>query len=101
MHQFRILANRSSQGLPTPEGMHRDGVDFALVLLIQRENVIQGTTSISDLDKNPIGEFTLAEPLDAAVVDDRYAFHGVTPIQALQADQAAFRDVLVLTWKEA
>ena len=35
-HQFRIEAAAGEPGQPTPEGMHRDGVDFVLVLLIRR-----------------------------------------------------------------
>ena len=29
------------QGKPTPEGMHRDGVDYVLVLLVDRRNIAQ------------------------------------------------------------
>jgi hypothetical protein len=36
-HQFRIEARAGEAGQPTPEGMHRDGVDYVLVLLIRRE----------------------------------------------------------------
>ncbi|MGI9405771.1 MAG: 2OG-Fe dioxygenase family protein, partial [Hyphomicrobiaceae bacterium] len=50
-HQFRILARTGETGQPTPEGMHRDGVDFVLVLLVNRHNVVSGTTSIADLEK--------------------------------------------------
>jgi len=99
LHQFRILAQAGAAGQPTPEGMHRDGVDFVLVLLVNRHNVTSGTTSIADLNKDVLGEFTLATPLDAAIVDDRHVFHGVTAIAAEDADKPAYRDVLVVTWK--
>ena len=33
VHQFRIEARTGEQGRPTPEGLHRDGVDYVLVLL--------------------------------------------------------------------
>lgn len=99
VHQFRILAREDVPGHPTPEGLHRDGVDFVLVMLVRRENVQQGTTTIADLGRQPIGSFTLAQPMDMAWVDDRRAFHGVTPILPLEPDQPAFRDVLVVTWK--
>jgi hypothetical protein len=42
-HQFRIEARSETPGQPTPEGVHRDGVDFALVLLVNRENIVSGT----------------------------------------------------------
>ena len=99
VHQFRILTRAEEVGLPTPEGMHRDGVDFVCVLLVKRQNVRSGTTTIADLERVVQGEFTLTDPLDAAFVDDRFAFHGVTAIQPEDPLQPAFRDVLVVTWK--
>jgi hypothetical protein len=45
-HQFRIEARPGVAGKPTPEGMHRDGVDYVLVLLIRRQNIRRGTTAI-------------------------------------------------------
>lgn len=101
IHQFRIEAQQGSAGRPTPEGMHRDGVDYVLVLLIRRENIVSGTTTIADLDKRPLGSFTLIEPLDAAVVDDRRVYHGVTPVESDDPSRPAFRDVLVVTFKNA
>jgi hypothetical protein len=100
-HQFRIEAQADSQGLPTPEGMHRDGVDYVLVLLIKRQNIASGTTMIGALDGSLSSSFTLNAPFDAALVDDQRAYHGVTPVQALDPDEAAHRDVLVLTFKKA
>ncbi|MDF1836590.1 MAG: 2OG-Fe dioxygenase family protein [Planctomycetota bacterium] len=98
-HQFRILAGPGSEGQPTPEGMHRDGVDFVLVLLIRRQNVVSGTTSIADAKRKTLDAFTLTEPMDAALVDDRHVYHGVTPITPERPGQPAYRDVLVVTWK--
>src|SRR4029077_12905527 len=34
VHQFRIEARAGAAGRPTPEGLHRDGVDYVLVLLV-------------------------------------------------------------------
>ncbi|HPF13032.1 MAG: 2OG-Fe dioxygenase family protein [Planctomycetes bacterium] len=98
VHQFRILAAPDAAGQPTPEGMHRDGVDFVLALLIRRENVLSGTTSIADLERRVIGEFTLSQPFDAALVDDRFVYHGVTPITVECPGKPAYRDVCVVTY---
>lgn len=97
MHQFRIVARPDAAGLPTPEGQHRDGVDWVLVMLVRRENVASGVTSICTLDRQPLGAFTLTDPLDAVFVDDRRILHGVTPITPILPDQPAYRDVLVVT----
>ena len=99
MHQFRIEARPDAAGQPTPEGAHRDGVDWVLVLLVQRENVAEGETSISDLERNLMSRFTLAEPMDAALVDDSRVYHGVTPVHPQNPAEPAFRDVLVITFR--
>ena len=99
VHQFRIEASSSQQGRPTPEGLHRDGVDYVLVLLVNRRNIASGVTSIHALDGRRLGQFTLTDPLDAALVDDHRVAHGVTPVVPLDPFQPAFRDVLVVTFR--
>jgi hypothetical protein len=97
VHQFRIEARAGEAGEPTPEGMHRDGVDYVLVLLIDRENIERGTTTIHGLDGAELGSFTLTRPFDAALVDDARVYHGVTPVTPLDPGLPAHRDVLVVT----
>jgi hypothetical protein len=99
VHQFRIEARSGEAGKPTPEGLHRDGVDHVLVLLIYRRNVQSGETSIHDLARRKLGSFTLTEPLDAALVDDNRVFHGVTPVEPVDPAAPAYRDVLVATFR--
>jgi len=99
VHQFRIEAQLGMRGLPTPEGLHRDGVDWVLVLLIARENIAEGVTTIYDLNKHPLGSFTLTAPLDAAFVDDSRVYHGVTAVEPLDPTKPAYRDVLVVTFR--
>ena len=98
-HQFRIEARAGTEGRPTPEGMHRDGVDFVLVLLIGRRNIARGVTTTHDLSGKVLGSFTLTDPLDAALVDDRRVMHGVTAVEPLDAREPGFRDVLVVTFR--
>src|SRR3954447_5429473 len=99
VHQFRIETGPGQVGQPTPEGMHRDGVDWVLVLLVDRVNIASGETTIADLAKSPLGSFTLSDPLDAAVTDDNRVFHGVTPVTPLDPDRPGHRDVLVVTFR--
>jgi hypothetical protein len=98
-HQFRIEARPEAAGQPTPEGVHRDGVDYVLVLLVNRNNIASGTTTIHDLDGRTLGSFTLSAPLDAALVDDSRVKHGVTPVHPVDARLPASRDVLVVTFR--
>ena len=99
VHQVRIEAAAGKAGRPTPEGVHRDGVDFALVALVRRENVQSGTTKVSSPDGRRLGSFTLENPLDAAIVDDARVMHAVTPVLALDPSRPARRDVLVATYR--
>ena len=100
-HQFRIEARADEPGEPTPEGVHHDGVDYVLVLLIDRSNIDRGTTTIhaGNGDDGLLGSFTLAHPLDVALVDDARVCHGVTAVSAIDPTQPAHRDVLVVTFK--
>jgi hypothetical protein len=101
VHQFRIEARAGEAGLPTPEGLHRDGVDYVLVLLVQRCNIARGTTSIHGPGGRGLGAFTLIEPLDAALLDDARVSHGVTGVQPIDPSTPAYRDVLVVTFAAA
>ncbi|BAV63962.1 2OG-Fe dioxygenase family protein [Sphingobium cloacae] len=98
MHLFRIETGRGETGRPTPEGLHRDGVDWVFVMLVERRNVREGVTRIGAPDGAPLGEFTLTEPGDAVLIDDHRILHGVTEIHAVDPDRPAWRDALVVTF---
>ena len=100
LHQFRIEARDGKDGKPTPEGVHRDGVDFVIVVMIKRVNIESGATTIFDLDNRLVGEFMLLDTFDTVLVNDRRVYHGVTPITQLDPGQEAFRDVLVITFRK-
>lgn len=99
VHQFRIEARADTPGKPTPEGVHRDGVDYAMVVMVDRKNIVRGTTTVHRPTGEEIGSFTLTEPFDAAIVDDRRVFHGVTPVEPRDPSLPAHRDVLVVTFR--
>jgi hypothetical protein len=97
VHQFRIESRAGEQGQPTPEGMHRDGVDFVLVTLIARSNVGEGVSTISDPSGTALLRVQLAERFDSIVLEDSRVRHGVSPVIALDPTRPAFRDALVVT----
>ncbi len=99
MHQFRIEAKPGIAGKPTPEGMHRDGVDFVMVMMVRRTNIKSGETITTDANRNPLGQFTLTNAFDAVLLDDHHVYHGVTPVEAIDPARPAHRDVLVLTYR--
>jgi hypothetical protein len=101
VHQFRIEARTGARGEPTPEGIHRDGVDFVLVLLVNRENLVSGVTTVYDAAGSALGRFTLTDPFDATLVDDNRVAHGVTPVAPLDPTRRGCRDVLVVTLRRS
>jgi len=97
-HQFRIDTS-DGIGRPTPEGAHRDGVDFAAVLLVARHGIKGGETRVFDVD-GPAGvRFTMSEPGAMLLLDDERVIHESTPIQPQEPAAAAsgYRDTLVVT----
>ena len=99
LHQFRIEAGDGEAGLPTPEGAHRDGVDWVIVMLVARHNVASGITDIFAADGARLGAFTLEQPRDTVFLDDHRVLHGVTAIRPLKPGAPARRDVLVATFR--
>lgn len=99
-HQFRIDTT-DGIGRPTPEGAHRDGVDFVVVILVNRVGVKGGETRVFEA-AGPNGiRFTMTEPWTTLVLDDERVIHESTPIQPLAASDSAggHRDTLVLTFR--
>jgi hypothetical protein len=95
-HQFRIDTT-DGIGRPTPEGAHRDGVDFVVVVMVDRQGVKGGETRVFDAD-GPNGiRFTMAEPWTLLMLDDERVIHETTPIQPLAP--GGHRDTLVLTYR--
>lgn len=95
-HQFRI-DTADGIGRPTPEGAHRDGVDFVAVLLVGRAGIKGGETRVFEAD-GPRGQrFTMLKPWTLLLLDDAAVIHESTPIQPLA--EGGHRDTLVLTWR--
>jgi len=95
-HQFRI-DTEAGIGRPTPEGAHRDGVDFVAVILIGRRNILGGETRVFEAQGSAGVRFTMQEPWSMLLMDDARVIHETTPIQPHGA--GGVRDTLVLTYR--
>jgi hypothetical protein len=97
-HQFRI-DTASGIGRPTPEGAHRDGVDFVALLLVDRVDVRGGETRVFEAH-GPTGvRFTMQDSWSALLMDDERVIHETTPIQPVEANRIGHRDTLVVTFR--
>jgi len=96
VHQFRI-DTQGGIGRPTPEGAHRDGVDYVAVFMVARTGIKGGESRVFEAH-GPKGErFTLTEPWSLLLLDDEQVIHETTPIQPADADALGWRDTLVVT----
>ncbi|KQV96939.1 2OG-Fe dioxygenase family protein [Rhizobacter sp. Root1221] len=98
LHPYRILANQDEKGNPTPEGLHRDGVDYIVSLMISRRNVTGGETTVTDNDRQVLWQKTLQRPLDILIGKDAHSMHSVSPVSPVDPSQKACRDVLVIAF---
>ncbi|MGN7726647.1 2OG-Fe dioxygenase family protein [Luteimonas sp. 22616] len=96
-HQFRIDTS-DGIGRPTPEGAHRDGVDFVAVLVVDRSGIHGGETRVFDANGPDGQRFTLEQPWSLLLLDDARVIHESTPIQP-DGEGGGHRDTLVLTWR--
>lgn len=96
-HQFRIDTS-DGIGRPTPEGAHRDGVNFVAVFMVGRNQIKGGETRVFEAD-GPRGQrFTLDQAWSLLLLDDTRMIHESTPIQPLA--ESGHRDTLVVTFRE-
>lgn len=98
IHPYRILAQEGVAGLPTPEGIHRDGVSYIIIMMVRRFNIVGGQSTIYNNEKKEIGRVTLNQPLDVIMANDEETMHGTTAIQVDTSGQVAYRDVLVVAF---
>ena len=99
LHPYRIIANESS-GKPTPEGLHRDGVDFVTSLLVNRKNIKGGISTVTNNDEDFIANFEMKETCDLCLFNDPFVKHGVSEIQILNKQKEAYRDVFVVAFEK-
>ncbi|MFF5448039.1 2OG-Fe dioxygenase family protein [Streptomyces sp. NPDC012888] len=98
VHPFRVVADGGRAGLPTPEGVHRDGVTLVSSLLVARGNAAGGESTVYDGEGTPVLSTVLDEPGTLLLGDDRRTLHGVSPVTPLDPGRPAYRDVLVVTF---
>jgi hypothetical protein len=95
-HQFRIDTVEGI-GRPTPEGAHRDGVDFVAVILMRRHGVRGGETTVREPDGLNARRYTLQDPGSMLLLDDARVIHETSAIHP--TGPSGVRDTLVLTYR--
>lgn len=100
VHQFRIVTCGAAAS-PTPEGVHRDGVDFVFMMMVNRQQVRGGATFLYDQSGALLHQHTLSDAMESAFINDNHTLHGVSPITPATPDSYGYRDMLVITFRKA
>ncbi|MFF8369723.1 2OG-Fe dioxygenase family protein [Streptomyces lydicus] len=80
VHLVRVVARSDAEGLPTPEGRHRDGHSYVGLHLMRRDGVTGGLSTVHPNDGGAPAQTTLRQPLDSMFLDDNMVTHEVSPI---------------------
>lgn len=100
VHQVSILASKDQLGSPAPEGIHKDGMTFSVLLLIDRNNINGGVNKFYNNDKELIDEVTLLDRYDFIIMDDRKGYHSVSDISVIETTNEGKRSMLFLEFSE-
>lgn len=100
LHPIRTVSEPGKNAKPTPEGVHRDGVDYFFVILLRRRNIVGAVSAIYDDSKREIFRHTMCDPFEFIGVDDTETFHAVTPFYLENEGELGIRDVLVVNFRD-
>lgn len=96
IHQHRISATGTESGNPTPEGIHRDGVEHIVMMLVARQDVAGGASTVHDNAGTPLFTHTLTNPGDYVFLDDRTCMHSASPVRVAPPAEEGHRDMFFL-----
>jgi hypothetical protein len=93
----RIIARSEEMGQPVPEGMHRDGVKFSCLFMVNHINFTGGDSTLFDLlTHKPVFEGRLSAGGQMLVFRDDTVLHDTTGIRPAKEGSLGYRDVLVI-----
>jgi hypothetical protein len=94
-HLIRTHALPTKAGVPVPEGVHQDGVDFLIMGAVSRENIEGGVSTVHRSESDPpIFETTLM-PGQAILIDDSQLFHMASSVVP-KSGGAGHRDMILM-----
>lgn len=98
VYQNRTLASDEFIGKPVPEGIHRDGVRYSVLLGIHRLNVEGAVSTVFNDDKIPVITETVTEG-DVLIFRDETSYHDTTPVHLSgPGHTGGSRDVMVIEY---
>jgi hypothetical protein len=95
VNQIRVIANPEFKGVTVPEGPHRDGHEYSVIVVAARHNVTGGETQIIDpASRDIVHRQTLGEN-QAVLIDDERYIHYATDVVPVEGE-VGHRDIWVI-----
>ena len=99
-HQLRIKCGKDFVGYPVPEGWHKDGFDYVILLNFGSKNIKGGVTRIKEkIDQNNDTFSAFLKKGEYLFVNDKKYYHYTDPINVSNNIGKGSRDTLVITIK--
>jgi len=95
VNQIRVIANAEFKGVTVPEGPHRDGHEYSVIVVAGRHNVAGGETQVIDPVSNEIVHRQTLGENQAVLIDDERYIHYATDIVPAQG-AVGHRDIWVI-----
>mmetsp|Transcript_1596 Transcript_1596/g.4080 ORF Transcript_1596/g.4080 Transcript_1596/m.4080 type:complete len:186 (+) Transcript_1596:439-996(+) len=87
----------SAPGMPTPEGVHRDGYAFVHTTIVAREGIDGGSSRVhTGKYDDPLLDVPMT-PGDTLIINDQAVMHSVSNITISTGQTVGHRDVIVIT----
>ena len=100
-HQIRIKCSNDFVGYPVPEGWHKDGFNFVILINFGSKNITGGVTRIKEkLNDNKDTFSSFLEKGEFIFTNDKKFFHYTDPINVKKQNIEGSRDTLVITIKQ-
>ena len=101
LHQLRIKCGKNFVGYPVPEGWHKDGFNFVILINFGSKNITGGVTRIKEkLNDNKDTFSSFLEKGEFIFTNDKKLFHYTDPINVKKQNVEGSRDTLVITIKQ-
>jgi hypothetical protein len=95
VHQCRVISTPEIEGVSVPEGPHRDGHEYGMLVVFDRHNITGGVNQLMPTGGGePFFEVTL-QPGQALVYEDGVMWHNATDIVA-KDDTGGHRDLWIV-----
>ncbi len=94
----RTKCSNENSGITTPEGFHRDDIDFLAILCVNRYNIQGSETQLLNAEGNIVFQRTLY-PGEMLLINDSQFLHYTSPItiQDPHKNKHGYRDILIIS----